>query len=583
MEENKVYPKQNILSASENMKTEYCCNIIKVGHIKPIEGSDFLGQTFINGDSVVVRKDQVKEGDIFFFAMNECQLMSKFLKANSLYRDNNAIENVNYTEKVLPLKETVNELQSSINELKTKIKKLERARRFLSHVGDPESKNKFKCLIHEVYPDNYDFILSVKEADRADVVTESIELYKKETKELEAKQKEYNSQISRNCGFFEKNGRVRAIRLKGTPSFGYMFSQSEMAKAYPEIMKLNLEDYIGFDFDTVSGELFTIPYVPKLSTPSGRGGSKSKKAKVYEQMIDGEFAFHYDTEPLGKNIWKISPYDNVVISNKLHGSSLVIAHVKAKYPVPIKWYEKLFNKMITLFRLNKKYLIKRWDIRYAEIPSSRKVIKDPELNSSLNSGYYATDIWTDWMSKLSGKIPEDMTIYGEIIGYESGSDRMIQKLFDYGAKPGENFLMIYRITEINRETGEKIEWDVEDVYNWTLELIKKYPELKSSVHPIDIFYHGPFNELYPDIPVDNNWHDAVLQRMSEDKELFGMEELEPLCVNKVPREGLVIRVDHDKIPRAYKLKTVRFRDFEQKQIDAGEVDSEMEEGYSSDE
>lgn len=581
MEDNKVYPHQNILSASEWMKTEYCCNIIRVGALNPIEGSDFLAQTFINGDSVVVRKDQVKEGDIFFFAMNECQLMPKFLKANSLYRENNAEENANYETEVLPLKQEMLPIQENIARLKDRIKKLERSRRLLTHVSDPEAPEKFKCMVHTLFPDNPEFLLSLTTNEmKTDVINECIKQHKDELKDSEAVLKEVSQKISRKCGFFEKNGRVRAIKLKGTPSFGYMFSQAEMAKAYPEVMKLNLEDYIGFDFDTVSNELFTTAYVPKLINPGGnRRGGKSKKAKVYEQMIEGEFAFHYDTEPLGKNIWKISPYDNVVISNKLHGSSVIIAHVKAKYPMPLRWYEKAYNKLIKLLHMNEDKLIKRWDIRYAEIPSSRKVIKDPELNPALKNGYYATDIWNDWANKLKGKIPQDMTIYGEIIGYETGTDRPIQKLYDYGAKLGENFLMIYRITQIDRETGEKREFDVNEVYDWTMQLVKDYPELKASVHPIDIFYHGPFNELYPDIPVDNKWHDNILQRMASDKELFGMEELEPLCVNKVPREGLVIRVDHDKVPRAYKLKTVAFRDFEQKQIDAGEVDSEMDEGY----
>ena len=73
-----------ILSKSENLKQEYCCSIIKVGTLKPIEGSDFLAQTFIGDASIVVRKDQVNEGDLMFYASNECQLNEKFLSANNL-------------------------------------------------------------------------------------------------------------------------------------------------------------------------------------------------------------------------------------------------------------------------------------------------------------------------------------------------------------------------------------------------------------------------------------------------------------------------------------------------------------------
>jgi hypothetical protein len=53
-----------------------------------------------------------------------------------------------------------------------------------------------------------------------------------------------------------------------------------------------------------------------------------------------------------------------------------------------------------------------------------------------------------------------------------------------------------------------------------------------------------------------------------------------MCINKVPREGFVIRKANDPIKEAWKLKTDAFRMREAKQIDAGEVDMEMAEGYT---
>ena len=58
-----------------------------------------------------------------------------------------------------------------------------------------------------------------------------------------------------------------------------------------------------------------------------------------------------------------------------------------------------------------------------------------------------------------------------------------------------------------------------------------------------------------------------------------MEQFEPMCINKVPREGFVIRKANDTIKRAFKLKTNKFFEREAKQIDSGEVDIEMTEGY----
>jgi hypothetical protein len=68
--------------------------------------------------------------------------------------------------------------------------------------------------------------------------------------------------------------------------------------------------------------------------------------------------------------------------------------------------------------------------------------------------------------------------------------------------------------------------------------------------------------------------------MQADTENFGMELMEPLCVNVVPREGLIIRKDNDKVPEAFKLKTDAFKAKERQQIDEGIVDSETVEGYT---
>ena len=76
---------KTIFTTSDSFKSEYCIDVIKVGKLTPIEGSDFLAQTFIGDASIVVRKDQVKEGDLFFYASNECQLNEKFLSANNLF------------------------------------------------------------------------------------------------------------------------------------------------------------------------------------------------------------------------------------------------------------------------------------------------------------------------------------------------------------------------------------------------------------------------------------------------------------------------------------------------------------------
>ena len=77
----------------------------------------------------------------------------------------------------------------------------------------------------------------------------------------------------------------------------------------------------------------------------------------------------------------------------------------------------------------------------------------------------------------------------------------------------------------------------------------------------------------------NNELILELTALKNDKEHFNMEMDEPLCKNKVPREGVVIRIDNDPLKQAFKLKTDYFYGRESKMVDNGEVDIEMENGY----
>ena len=68
---------------------------------------------------------------------------------------------------------------------------------------------------------------------------------------------------------------------------------------------------------------------------------------------------------------------------------------------------------------------------------------------------------------------------------------------------------------------------------------------------------------------DNHWHEKVLDKLKNDKEHFGMEDYEPMCTDcKVPREGIVIRIDDDPTNEAFKLKCCAFLQMESKNIDS---------------
>lgn len=120
-----------------------------------------------------------------------------------------------------------------------------------------------------------------------------------------------------------------------------------------------------------------------------------------------------------------------------------------------------------------------------------------------------------------------MTIYGEICGYLTGCQSMIQKSYPYECQPGENNIMIYRISTMG-EDGKKYEWNVQDVYDWTVKLIDRmkdaYDNNWKRIHPIDILYHWTLSDLYPEIDEDNHWNENVFDKLKNDKEHFGMED-----------------------------------------------------------
>lgn len=497
---------KELVSQSKEISHEYCCTVVKIGEVKPIEGSDFLGQTLVNGLSIVVRKDMVKEGDYMFYAANETQLNLDFLSVNNQYEFSERQLNANADE-VIKLYEESEKLRNAGK---------------------------------------------IEEADTV-----------------------YNKAKSM-VGFFGKNGRVKMIKLRGCPSMGYLFGLDSMITWCPLMKEFNMEENEGMDFDTVNGEKFICAYVPpiKENQRADRAAKRNKKLRAFDRMIPGQFSFHYDTQQLNREIGRIKPTDNVTISVKLHGTSVIIGNIKVKVPKFKGLYSKIFNWLPGFLQFTNE----GYDVVY----SSRTVIKNSKINSKVTSGFYGADVWATYYELLKDKIPEGMTIYGEIVGYVTDSNTMIQKGYDYKCLPGKNQLMIYRISQkvYDEELGyeKNVEWNVKEVYVWTKLLIEQYPELKDYIHPIDILYEGTLADLYPEISTTEHWHENVLEAMKNDTVHFGMEKNEPLCRNKTPREGIVLRINDDPINEAFKLKCISFLSKEAKMIDEGEVDIELEQG-----
>ena len=368
-------------------------------------------------------------------------------------------------------------------------------------------------------------------------------------------------------GYFNNKGRVRCIKLGGVPSYGILLDAGSIAMFVNESIedvKHFLENHVGEDFDEINDEKFCQVYVPKRNENMNLSKSEKRQKKLarFKMLIDNTFHFHYDTQSLEKNIRSINPDDLVDISVKLHGTSGIFANILTN--IPTNWFKRMWRKYITHKH--------EFDQKYNIVYSSRKVIKNEYINKNQNGGYYSDDVWGYWAKKLEKFIPQDFCIYGEIVGY-TPNGQVIQKGYDYGCDNVSNEkskLMIYRITQNGKEL------EISDVIRFGSHL-KKY--LGDLIIEYPLLYHGTLASLYPELDVKDHWHENILEALKNEKK-FLMEELEPMCNNKVPREGFVLRKCNDVIPEAWKLKCNSFKFREAKLIDSGEVDIEMTEAYS---
>jgi len=549
-----------LFTKSDKYTSEYACSIIRIGECFPIDGKDRIVRTMVNGESIVVRKDLVKEGDILFYASNETQLNADFLSANNLFESSSYELNSNADE-VKPIQERLQKNKKSVEAIMTYSSKIAYCVNYLKGHRQltEEDMASYQQCVDTITKHCY-------KIDNVDVDS-VIDCGCRYIDELEDKVIMLRNEINNDTellrtkvGFFNKNCRVKMIRFGGVPSMGYLFSLNEMYNFNPKVKDVNLEELVGEDFDTVDGIEFIKAYVPFVPQKQQRT-RKDKTNKIierFDRMIKGEFAFHYDTEPFAKNIERFKPTDTVSISLKLHGTSGIFGKVKVKKPIKLPFFQRVWNKFIDITKLFKGKRITDYIIEYGNVTSSRKVIRNQYINKDVNGGFDEADIWSEWGELLYPYLEEGMIVYGEIFGYVTGSDKMIKKGYDYGCEVGENKLMIYRITTKN-ENNETVEWEVSDVYDWTTKLIEEHEELKDRITPINILYHGTLGDLYKELDTETHWHDNLLEYMRHDTKRFGMEKREPLCKShKVFREGIVIRIDNDPISEAYKLKCNNF-------------------------
>lgn len=374
-----------------------------------------------------------------------------------------------------------------------------------------------------------------------------------------------------STGFFEENGRVKAIKLRGVISEGFLLPIQVFKNFCIESVNQDPEMTEGNEFDIVEdGEKsFWIvkKYVPKKKRRKVRekkegGNVRYKVPKRLNKIIDTQFRFHYQTVLIKKCPQVISPDDWISITKKVDGTSGVSAYILCKRDR--LWWEKVLGWF---------GLMREDPVVYDYVYSSRTVIKNPYYNPGPQRSFYGEkggDVWKYADEYLRPFLEKGMTFYYEIVGYLPNGE-FIQKNNDFGMKPpvDDKYIhnvhfrtLIYRITLTNAD-GIVHEFSPHEVQEWCKE---------KGLYPVYMFYEGYAKDLYPELDLDNHWTEGFIAKLSNDKN-FNMECLEPECKCEVPAEGIIIKRDNLR-SEAFKLKTFLHLNRKQKLLDKGEEDIE---------
>ena len=368
-------------------------------------------------------------------------------------------------------------------------------------------------------------------------------------------------------GMFGDNGRVKAIKLRGEISEGFILPITVFENYIVSVTNQELK-YVeeGTEFDAVEheGKEFWVSkkYIAKRqysqSLSSSQTKPRHKVPKRLDRIREDQFRFHYTTSLIKKCPYVINPNSLIQMSYKIHGTSGISAYVLCHQP--LTWKQKIA-----------KWLTKESFDKYDYVYSSRTVIKNKFYNPQVGSGYYSEDIWAEADKIVRPSLSKGQTAYYEIVGFLPNG-KYIQPGYDYGCtppKPGETFtherhfkVRIYRVTMTNVD-GKVVEYTPLQVKQWCN---------KVGLTPVEECYFGKAKDLYPDLDTFNHWNENFIERLSNDKRFF-MELDSPHCKNKVPHEGLVIK-PLDRLGSALKLKTFRFLDKEGRLADLGKVDIE---------
>ena len=344
-------------------------------------------------------------------------------------------------------------------------------------------------------------------------------------------------------GYFDDNGRVKAIKMKGVISDGFLFPESYLSHIDRSFGYDTPQLKVGEEFNEIQGYKICEKYVP----PQKENNSGKKKGSGRSAFQAPMFVEHFDTTQFMRNKHKIPPKTMIYIEEKLHGTSNRMGHVEILKNSNIS---KLKRILWNLFsnkdnKIPEGSTVSEWNY----LNGTRRFIHLPKEEQK--NPYHDPSMRHEVLEHIRGQLLKGEQLYIELFGYEK-SGKHIQKGFPYGCTPGNYRAMLYRVT-MNNEDGNVVDYPREYVYRRAEELNLEKPHLFEK-----FYYSGTQKSM-------ENLEKKIIE-YAQGQSAFAEDTL---------KEGVVIWFINDQGKwEALKYKSDAFRLEESKLKDKGYIDQE---------
>lgn len=354
-----------------------------------------------------------------------------------------------------------------------------------------------------------------------------------EVNQLIAVRDELGNKIS--GGMFEKNRKVRSIKIRGVKSEGFWIPIKSFEYTGYDLSR----EREGFEFDELNGRPICNKYVTRQTQRAAERAARAQgKALKRLQKMKMRFPEHQDTAHFKRAVHTINPGAHLYITHKLHGTSGRYAHLQVENLIQRNKLQQLWAKWRKL---------PEYKTDWEHVNGSRRVV----LTRSRNGGYYGSNTFRQEATK-DLVLHRGEILFFELVGYMEGGrplmgavylDKLKDKsisarfpnpmVYSYGCLPGTCKMYVYHIAYMT-EDGVQIDLSWPQVKKRARELgLDTVPEATMNQ-----------DEAMPQPMVfDGNWEKLLAQVSEMVDGKTGVECFPSILDPTHIEEGVVVRVE----------------------------------------